>query len=254
MLTNQVEIFRYNGSPVSFQKGDNVMINATEMAKPFGKNASHWLRNKSTEAFIKELSALRNRKPTELVQVTNGGNNFGCWMHKDVAIEFARWLSPAFAIWCNDRIEELFKTGVATINDDDATIAHAMQILSQRLEKAQAEKQLLQEKTEQQEQVIQQQAESVRYLDRIQSSVSTYTVTQIAKEFGLSAESLNRKLHELKVQFKQNGQWLLYADYQDKGYTKTITREHLDHLGNIRTSQQTVWTETGRRFIHKLLD
>ena len=227
------------------------MINATEMAKPFAKNVSHWLRNKSTEEFITTLSALRNRKGSDLVRVENG---VGCWMHKDVAIEFARWLSPAFAIWCNDRIEELFKTGVATINDDDATIAHAMQILNQRLEKAQAEKQLLQEKTEQQEQVIQQQAESVRYLDRIQSSVSTYTVTQIAKEFGLSAESLNRKLHELKVQFKQNGQWLLYADYQDKGYTKTITREHLDQLGNIRTSQQTVWTETGRRFIHKLLD
>ena len=251
MLTNQVEIFQYNGSPVTFHKGDSVMINATEMAKPFAKNVSHWLRNKSTEEFITTLSALRNRKGSDLVRVENG---VGCWMHKDVAIEFARWLSPAFAIWCNDRIEELFKTGVATINDDDATIAHAMQILNQRLEKAQAEKQLLQEKTEQQEQVIQQQAESVRYLDRIQSSVSTYTVTQIAKEFGLSAESLNRKLHELKVQFKQNGQWLLYADYQDKGYTKTITREHLDQLGNIRTSQQTVWTETGRRFIHKLLD
>lgn len=137
------------------------------------------------------------------------------------------------------------------------TLSEALMLAAEqtkRLEKAQAEKQLLQEKTQQQEQVIQQQAESVRYLDRIQSSVSTYTVTQIAKEFGLSAESLNRKLHELKVQFKQNGQWLLYADYQDKGYTKTITREHLDQLGNIRTSQQTVWTETGRRFIHKLLD
>ena len=137
------------------------------------------------------------------------------------------------------------------------TLSEALMLAAEQtkqLEKAQAEKQLLQEKTEQQEQVIQQQAESVRYLDRIQSSVSTYTATQVAKEFGLSAESLNRKLHELKVQFKQNGQWLLYADYQDKGYTKTITREHLDHLGNIRTSQQTVWTETGRRFIHKLLD
>lgn len=137
------------------------------------------------------------------------------------------------------------------------TLSEALMLAAEQtkqLEKAQAEKQLLQEKTEQQEQVIQQQAESVRYLDRIQSSVSTYTATQVAKEFGWGPQTLNRKLHELKVQYKQNGQWLLYADYQDKGYTKTITREHLDQLGNIRTSQQTVWTETGRRFIHKLLD
>ena len=231
------------------------MVNATEMAKPFGKNAAHWLRNKSTEEFIKESIRLRNRNLIDLVQVINGGNGEqGTWMHEDVALEFARWLHPGFAIWCNDRIKELLTTGVTTVSDDDATIAHAMEILNKRLEAAQAEKARLEEKTRVQEQVIQQQAESVRYLDRIQSSVSTYTVTQIAKEFGMSAEALNRKLHELGVQFKQSSQWLLYAKYQDKGYTKTITREHLDHLGNIRTSQQTVWTEAGRRFIHSLLD
>ena len=32
-------------------------------------------------------------------------------MHEDVALEFARWLSPAFAIWCNDRIKELLLNG-----------------------------------------------------------------------------------------------------------------------------------------------
>lgn len=35
MKTNQ--IFQYNGSSITFQKGDNVMVNATEMAKPFNK-------------------------------------------------------------------------------------------------------------------------------------------------------------------------------------------------------------------------
>lgn len=35
------------------------------------------------------------------------GDNGGTWMHEDVALEFARWLAPAFAIWCNDRIKEL---------------------------------------------------------------------------------------------------------------------------------------------------
>lgn len=32
-------------------------------------------------------------------------------MHEDAALEFARWLSPKFAIWCNDRIKELLLTG-----------------------------------------------------------------------------------------------------------------------------------------------
>ena len=37
-------------------------------------------------------------------------------MHEDVALEFARWLSPAFAIWCNDRIKELLTKGTTSIN------------------------------------------------------------------------------------------------------------------------------------------
>lgn len=251
MLNNETQIFQYNGSPVTFQKGDSVMINATEMAKPFGKNVSHWLRNKSTEEFINELAALRNRKGTDLVQVANG---VGCFMHADVAMEFARWLSPAFAIWCNDRIKELLTQGVATINDNDATIAQAMEILNKRLEQAKAEKLMLEEKAAAQETVILEQAPKVDYHDRVLSSTSTYTVTQIAKEFGFGAETLNRKLHEAGVQYKQSGQWLLYAKYQDKGYTRTVTRQYTGASGKSHTSQQTVWTETGRKFIHSLFD
>lgn len=78
---------------------------------------------------------MRNSTTADLVRVTKGGNdknNQGTWMHEDVALEFARWLSPAFAIWCNDRIKELLTTGVATLADDDATIAQAMAILQKK--------------------------------------------------------------------------------------------------------------------------
>lgn len=125
---------------------------------------------------------------------------------------------------------------------------------AEQLEQAKAEKQLLEEKNRLQEQVIQEQASDVRYCKTVLQSESTYTVTQIAKEFGWGAETLNRKLKELGVQYKQNGQWLLKAKYQDKGYTASITREYKDSQGRQRTSQQTVWYETGRRFIHSLFD
>lgn len=100
--------------------GDNVMVNATQMAKPFGKEPKFWLINQSTNDYLSELSKVRNLTLADLVQVTKGGNNPGTWMHEDVALEFARWLSPAFAIWCNDRIKELLKTGVATVSNDEA--------------------------------------------------------------------------------------------------------------------------------------
>ena len=134
------EIFRYEGSPITFQQGDSVMVNATEMAKPFGKRASHWLNNQQTKEFINALSGVRILTPSDLVRVTNGDKG-GTWMHEDVALEFARWLSPTFAIWCNDRIKELLTQGVATVSNDDEVIAQAMTVLQRRLE---ANKQQLQ--------------------------------------------------------------------------------------------------------------
>lgn len=147
MFNNSVnQIFQYNGSPITFQKGDSVMVNATEMAKPFGKLAKDWLSNKSTKEFLSTLSAVRTIPLTDLVEIKQGGNSEqGTWMHEDVAMEFARWLSPAFAIWCNDRIKELLKTGVTTVSNDDEAIAYAMQVLNRRLEQAKAEKKQLEQ-------------------------------------------------------------------------------------------------------------
>jgi hypothetical protein len=108
-----LKIFRYNETPITFQLGDTTMVNATEMAKPFGntKQPIHWLNNQQTKEFLNELSKLRILSLADLVKVTKGGNNPGTWMHEDVALEFARWLAPAFAIWCNDRIKELLLSG-----------------------------------------------------------------------------------------------------------------------------------------------
>lgn len=64
---NENQIFQYNGSPITFQKGDSVMVNATEMAKPFGKLAKDWLPNKSTKEFLSTLSAVRTIPLTGLV-------------------------------------------------------------------------------------------------------------------------------------------------------------------------------------------
>lgn len=109
---NNPIVYSYKGSEISFMSGENVMVNATEMAKVFDKRPIDWLQNQSTNDFLNELAKVRKSTLADLVQVTKGGNNAGTWMHEDVALEFARWLSPAFAIWCNDRIKELLKHGI----------------------------------------------------------------------------------------------------------------------------------------------
>ena len=96
----------------------------------------------------------------------------------------------------------------------------------------------------------------VQYYDEVLQSDNLMTVTQIAKEFGMYAKQLNLILHKKKIQFKNNGQWLLYSQYQDKGYTKSVTS--LDPFGKTGSTEgalhvYTKWTQKGREFIHNTL-
>lgn len=101
----------YQGAAVSFRTADGY-VNATEMAKAvapgrLSKIPTHFLRLDSTRRFINaltdDLGKLGNLNlPTaKLVEVRHGGIAAGTWMHPDLALEFARWLSPEFAIWTN---------------------------------------------------------------------------------------------------------------------------------------------------------
>ena len=81
-------------------------------------------------------------------------------------------------------------------------------------------------------------------------ATKTYTATEIAKEIGLkSAIALNNKLSDLKIQFKQNGTWVLYSKYADLGYTD-IKQSVLDS-GRIVYDRR--WTQDGRAFVLELL-
>lgn len=82
------------------------------------------------------------------------------------------------------------------------------------------------------------------------------TTTSLAKDYGLSSEKLNSILHGLKIQYKtSDGQWVLYAKYCGKGYTKNRKSTPFQHksTGEWDTKNTTVWTEAGQRFIYEQL-
>jgi len=126
--------------------------------------------------------------------------------------------------------------------------------LAQMVIAAEEEKERLMLENSKKDDTIRQQAPKVEYHDKVLQSHGTYNTNQIAKELGLSARSLNKKLHDLNIQYKQGGTWLLYSKYQNKGYTKTRTYTYKDQYGIESTAMQTVWTETGRKFIHSLIE
>ncbi len=178
------KIFFYKGNPITFLKGNGVMVNATEMAKTFGKRPVDWLKYQQSQDFINSLAEVRNVTSVDLVKVIKGGNdkcNQGTWMHEDVALEFARWLNPAFAIWCNDRIKELMTTGVATISNDDEAIAYAMQVLNKRLEQAKAEKAVLEQQNIKLNEEAKTNAPKVLFADAVSTSQRSCLVAELAK-------------------------------------------------------------------------
>ena len=90
------------------------------------------------------------------------------------------------------------------------------------------------------------------YCDEVLDSVSCLTTTQIAKELSMTVSDLTRLLEHRKVMYKQSGQRMLYADYARKGYAKSRTTTRRDIEGDMHTYTRLVWTEEGRRFIHRL--
>jgi len=117
----------------------------------------------------------------------------------------------------------------------------------------QKEKQQLQLENSMQKQKIAEYEPKASYLDTILNNKSLVTVGQIAKDYGMSAQALNKLLHELKVQYKQSGQWLLYSNLHAKGYTHSSTTEIEHKDGSTSVRMNTKWTQKGRLFIYELL-
>lgn len=104
-----------------------------------------------------------------------------------------------------------------------------------------------------QQQIIGELKPKADYMDNILRNKGLVTITQIAKDYGMSGQAMNNLLHDLKVQYKQSGQWLLYKEHHGKGYTHSETIEIRRSDGTPDIKMNTKWTQKGRLFLYELL-
>ena len=123
---------------------------------------------------------------------------------------------------------------------DEVIMARALQILHATVQRRNEQIAKLQPKAD--------------YADEVLDSVSCITTTQLAKELGMTAQELNRRLCEMRIQYWQSGQYMLYAEFARQGFAKSRTHKRVLKHGMVITEMYLVWTERGREFIHQLLN
>ncbi len=155
------------------------------------------------------------------------------------AKQFKRWVT-------SEVLPSIRKTGSYALPKDYPAALRAL------ADAEEAKLRLLAE-NQQQAQVIADFEPIRQYVDTILESKGTMATSQIAADYGLTAQKLNKILHDGGIQRNVNGQWLLYAKHMGRGYTKSKTIQIIRSDGRPDTIMQTQWTQKGRLMIHEIL-
>ena len=176
----------------------------------------------------------------------------------DVILDSRKPEAKQFRKWVTGEVLPVIrKSGGYMIEKEESpeeTMSRALLIAQDTLARQKQRLEMLQTQTNLQNTQLQIAAPKVEYYDAVLQSTSVYVADQIAKELGMTAISMNKKLCSMGILMKRNGQWVLSAKHCNSGLTKTKTHQYTKSDGSAGTSCTTVWTEKGRKFLFDLKD
>ena len=165
---------------------------------------------------------------------------------KPEAKAFKRWIT-------HEVIPSIRKTGgyIAGENQmsDDELVARALLMLKKKLEARNLELDQARGEIREKDAQIQRLAPKASYCDLVLQAKEAVPISLIAKDYGMSARTLNAMLHDMRIQYKVDDVWLLYQPLTKKGYTKSVT--YLTDSGVL--AMRTLWTQKGRMFLYEKL-
>lgn len=176
----------------------------------------------------------------------------------DVILDSRKPEAKAFRKWITGEVlPAIRKTGGYMISKEEDTeadiMARALLIAQSTMERQKQRLELLQNENELQKKELKASSHKVEYFDNVLQSTSVYIADQIAKELGITAITLNKKLVKMGILIRRNGQLVPTADYCGKGYTKSRTYTYTRGDGSQGSNCITVWTEKGREFLLTIL-
>ena len=183
----------------------------------------------------------QNRKQTVINESGLYSLIFSSKMEK--AKEFKRWVT-------SEVLPAIRKDGGYMVTKEGETeeelIARALILAQKSIDRLELE-------NKQKDQIIGELRPKADYVDKILQNTSLIKVSSIAKDYGMTPQEMNNLLHELRIQYKQGKQWLLYANIQDKGYTSSETHVYKKKDGTTDVNLLTKWTQKGRMLLYEEL-
>ncbi|WP_081938251.1 BRO family protein [Prevotella disiens] len=165
------------------------------------------------------------------------------------AKKFKRWVT-------SEVLPALRKNGgyiVATSEDTPELImARALQVAQATIDRHKKQLELANERIALQGEQLKSQVPKVEYYDQVLQSEGTMTTRQLAMSLGMTANTLNKKLCNAGIQFRQSGMYILHAPYSSYNLTSVHSYPYMTSDGRTLTKQYLVWNERGKQFVTML--
>lgn len=234
---------------VSYEK-EQPTVSGRELHDALGIKTAYkdWFPRMCEYGFVegKDFNPLKN----ERVQSEGNRSVTRCVTDHELTIPMAKELCMLQRTEIGRRFRQYFIQIEEAWNTPEMVMARALQLANKSVEQLKQQNISLYARIEDQEQTIRRLQPKARYVDYVLQSPSLVLTTQIAKDYGMSAVALNRKLYSMGIQYRVGTQWVLYARYQDKGYTHSRTIVIPKENGTTQTKMQTEWTQKGRLFLY----
>ena len=226
-------------------EGEEILFSAEQVAKSLGfitkTNGTEYVRWNRVNEFLPQVAKVEK------------GSFISEPMVYKLAFKANNAVSEKFTDWLAVEVLPTIRKHGAYMTDKKAQdVLHGNGLADLLIQAGEQIKSL--ESDKQQLQVeLEEVREKTTYLDLILESPDDILTTQIAQDYGYSAVSFNRILHDLRIQRKVNKQWVLYSKYMGKGYIGSRTSDFVDSKGIARTSITTTWKQKGRKFLYEVL-
>lgn len=232
------------------------------------KDVAEWIEHTNPASMLQSIDS--DEKLIETMFISGQGREV--WLLTEdglyeVLMQSRKPIAKQFKKGVKNILREIRTTGgyLATSDTDtnEEILAKAVLVAQKTIEKKDQRIHQLEQASEQQTLTIREQAKTidsleqkVSYLDQILQSKSTVATSQIAQDYGMSAKKFNLLLHNLKIQRKVSGQWILCYPHIDKGYVHSETisiQVNVNGAEITKTVMHTKWTQAGRLFLYEKL-